>query len=120
MSRAAFEVDPLTPTIGAEVRGLDLSGPLDDGTLAALKRAWSEHLVLFFRDQRLSLERLQTLGSAFGPLHVHPLGDVTGYPGIVEVRTDDRAVPMVAATAVGRAFLAQHGRDTAASPDAHA
>lgn len=88
MTRAAIEFDPLTPAIGAEVRGLDLRRPLDDATFATLKRAWSEHLVLFFRDQRLSVERLQALGRALGPLHVHPLGDLAGHPGITEIRSD--------------------------------
>ncbi len=88
MSKAEISLDPLTPTIGAEVRGLDLARPLSESELDALQRAWSENLVLFFRDQRLSVERLQALGRCFGPLHIHPQGDVPGYPGIIEVHTD--------------------------------
>jgi len=36
----SFEVKPLSPSIGAEVTGLDLSVPLDPGTIAALREAW--------------------------------------------------------------------------------
>lgn len=49
-----FEVEPLTTVIGAEIKGLDLSRPLDDETLKALHAAWLRHLVLLFRDQELS------------------------------------------------------------------
>ena len=34
-----FTCEPLTPAIGAEISGLDLSQPLDDGTIAALRQA---------------------------------------------------------------------------------
>ena len=83
-----FDLEPVTPLIGAEVRGLDLTRPLDAETRAALHRAWIDHLVLFFRDQALSKQALRDFAASFGALHVHPQGDVPGLPGIIEVRTD--------------------------------
>jgi taurine dioxygenase len=47
----------ITPTggpLGAEVSGIDFSAPVDNSTATALNAAWSEHLVLLFRDQDIS------------------------------------------------------------------
>ena len=83
-----LSIEPMTPLIGAEVQGLDLSQPLDADTRAALQDAWIKHLVLFFRDQSLSMAGLRGFASSFGRLHIHPQGDVPGYPGLIEVTTD--------------------------------
>lgn len=50
----AFDVRRLSPHIGGEVTGLDLAQPLAPETFAALRKAWLEHQVLVFRDQKLS------------------------------------------------------------------
>ena len=42
------------PDIGAEVRGVDLSRPLDDDTVRQIKDAWHDNAVLVFRDQNLT------------------------------------------------------------------
>ncbi len=83
-----LEVEPVTPVIGAQVRGVDLARPLGEPAFAALKAAWERHHVLFFRDQALTPASLQTLGRRFGPLHVHPQGDIAGHEGILAVHTD--------------------------------
>ena len=38
-----FEVEPIGPTIGAELHGIDLSKPLDRDTFAFLERHVPEH-----------------------------------------------------------------------------
>ncbi|HRD27728.1 MAG TPA: TauD/TfdA family dioxygenase, partial [Caulobacter sp.] len=48
---------PLTPTIGAEVEGIDLARPLDDATVKALRQALLDWKVLFFRDQDITTEQ---------------------------------------------------------------
>ena len=53
MTAAPFSIDPLTPAIGAEIAGLDLSRPLDGETLDAVYQALLDRLVIFFRDQDL-------------------------------------------------------------------
>lgn len=58
--------------LGAEIRGVDLSRPLDDATFKAIEAAWHEHLVLLFRDQRLTDEQLTAFGARFGELHPAP------------------------------------------------
>jgi taurine dioxygenase len=78
MMTESFAIRPLTPTIGAEVFGVDLSQALPPSTIAAIHAAWMEHLVLFFHDQPLSEAQLQALGRQFGEPHIHPhdRGDV--------------------------------------------
>lgn len=63
---AAFSVNPLSPALGAEVTGLDLAKPLDPPTVAALRRAWLDHLVLLFRGQTLSERAQVEFASHFG------------------------------------------------------
>ncbi len=48
-----IEIAPATAAVGADVRGIDLSQPLDAGTLDVIHAALAKHLVLFFRDQPL-------------------------------------------------------------------
>ena len=61
-----FESVPLSPALGAEIRGLDLSRPLDAPTVAALRAAWLEHLVLVFRGQALDVEAQARFARYFG------------------------------------------------------
>ena len=87
----AFRVTRMSPVIGAEVSGLDLSVAMADGTLDALRDALSEHLVLFFRDQELTHEQHKAIGKRFGALHVHPAAPKDAeYPEILVVHGDDK------------------------------
>ena len=52
------EVRSLTPHIGAEVRGIDLSQPLSDDQDKDIHEMWCDWKVLVFRDQRLRSVRL--------------------------------------------------------------
>ncbi len=72
--------------LGAEIRGLDLSRDLDAASVASIREAWLEHLVLFFRDQPLSAERFQAFASRFGRVIAYPfLEGLEGFPLIVPV-----------------------------------
>lgn len=83
-----FSVDPLTPHIGAEVSGIDLSGPLSDAQVASLRQAWGDWSVLVFRDQQLDREAHKRFGRLFGTLHSHPMNySRGGDPEILTVRT---------------------------------
>lgn len=86
-----LEVLPLTPTIGAEVRGIDLADPLDDATRADLDKAWGEHKVLFFRDQgHISTEAHIELCRSFGDLEIHPfVPPKPGYPEVMVLIADE-------------------------------
>jgi len=60
------------PLIGAEIRGIDLSQPLDDATCEALHAAWMKHLLLVFPEQDISDEAHIAFGRRFGELEIHP------------------------------------------------
>lgn len=65
-------IDKLTPIIGAEIGGVDLSKPLSNRQQDEIHRALAENLVIFFRDQQLTPEQHMSFGRLFGDLHVHP------------------------------------------------
>ncbi|MEU8993903.1 TauD/TfdA family dioxygenase [Streptomyces caniferus] len=68
-----FEIVPQAATIGAEIRGLDLSRPLSDGLRAELNRALLEWKVLFFRGQHLSSAAQREFARNWGELESNPL-----------------------------------------------
>jgi len=68
----AIEVIRHGPTIGAEVRGVDLAQPLDEATFKALHDALMAHKVIYFRDQDITPEQQAAFGRNFGTLTVHP------------------------------------------------
>ena len=85
-------ISPVSGTVGAEIAGVDLAN-LDDGTVEQIHRAFLEHHVLFFRDQRLEPEQLMAFGKQFGELDTHPFVEgMDGYPEVIEIVTeaDDR------------------------------
>lgn len=80
---SAIDIRPLGPAIGAEIHNVDLRHPLTDAEVAAIRAAWLEHQVIFFRDQELSIAQHIAFGERFGELHVHP--NVPGHPDHPEV-----------------------------------
>ncbi len=75
-NEGAFTVQRVAGHIGAEVKGLDLSRPLDDEAVARLRRKLLKHKVLFFRDQHLGHAEQIEFGRRFGELtHAHPHED---------------------------------------------
>ncbi len=75
MGRHGIEVKPLAAALGAEVSGVDLSKPLDDDQAAEIRRAFSEHLVLFFRGQELAPEHQVAFAGLFGPVGTYPFAE---------------------------------------------
>src|SRR5512134_815118 len=62
----SFKVEPVAGALGAEILDVDLAGQLSDDTVAAIRRAWLEHLVVFFRDQDLPPARFLAFARRFG------------------------------------------------------
>ena len=77
MAYEMFTVTPLSPNIGGQVDGIDLTGPLGPRVVQELHDALMDHQVLFFRDQALTHETQKALGAHFGRLHVSVGGDGT-------------------------------------------
>lgn len=81
---APFEILPAGPSIGAEIRGVDLSVPLDADAFKAVYAALVEFKVIFFRDQKMSPEQQIAFGRQFGELETHPFRpDRPGMPEFV-------------------------------------
>jgi len=84
----SIEVKQLTPHIGAEISGVDLSHPLNNEDFRAVYQAYLDNMVLVFRDQHLDREQHKELGRSLGQLHVHPMNfNSTGDPEILTVKT---------------------------------
>lgn len=68
----AIEVIPTGAALGAEVRGLDLTAPLETEIFDAVEQAWFDHSVLLFRGQSLSDDALIQFSKNFGALDIAP------------------------------------------------
>ncbi len=69
-----LRVLPLSPTIGAEIAGVDISVPLDPSVVAAIRDALNTHHVIFFREQSLSAEQQADFARQFGQVtEAHPV-----------------------------------------------
>jgi taurine dioxygenase len=60
--------------LGAEITGVDLSRPLDDRTVAAIRQAWLDHIIIYLPAQTLSPEGLRDFAARFGELDMHNTG----------------------------------------------
>jgi taurine dioxygenase len=86
MTYRRIEVEPVTGSIGAEVRRPDLREALDDVTVGELTAAWNEHKVLFLPDQPIDREQHKRFARYFGEFFQHPyLKDVTKDPDVVKL-----------------------------------
>ena len=65
-----YSLHRLHDAVGTEVRGLDVSRPLEPSTRDALKQAWLDHPVLVFRSQDLTAEAQKQFCGQFGPIGV--------------------------------------------------
>jgi alpha-ketoglutarate-dependent taurine dioxygenase len=87
-----LDIRPLSPLIGAEIHGIDLSRPLGAPVVARVRQALNDHHVIFFRDQQLTPEQQADFARQFGtvteghpvitPIAEHP--DVLAIDGSVD------------------------------------
>ena len=77
---AKLLLTPLSPVLGAEVRGVNLAEGVDEAVYEEIHRAWLRYGVLFFKEQPAPMsESVQTsFARRFGELHVHPAAPGTG------------------------------------------
>ena len=93
MSYQTIEVRKLTPTIGAEIHGVDLSRPLGNQQFQEVHDALMENLVIFFRDQELTHDQHKDFGRRFGELHMHPTSTRKDWdhPEILTIKADENS-----------------------------
>lgn len=80
MGKTAFNIQKLTPAIGAEISDIDLNDRMEPAIEDALYQALIENLVIFFRGQDITPERHTAFARSFGTLDKpHPV--YAHYPG---------------------------------------
>src|SRR5499427_4319309 len=67
-----IEVQPVAGALGAEIRGVNLSAALPDEVIAEIRRAFLDHLAIFFRDQKLTPQEQLAFASRFGEPMEYP------------------------------------------------
>ena len=66
--RNSFDLEPVTPRLGARLTGVDLRQPISESLAAGLREALARHLVLFLPDQFLDIAALKRATGVFGPI----------------------------------------------------
>jgi taurine dioxygenase len=64
----SLEIFPLSDALGAEIRGVDLSAPLDEATAREIEDIWNQHIVIVFRDQDFDIEQQRAFARFFGDI----------------------------------------------------
>ncbi|PLP93057.1 taurine dioxygenase [Pseudomonas sp. FFUP_PS_473] len=75
----SLTITPLSPALGAQISGIDLSVEINAEQRDAIEQALLKHQVLFFRDQPLTPAQQARFAAHFGDLHIHPI-----YPNVPE------------------------------------
>lgn len=82
-----IEVNPIAGALGAEIGGADLSRALPDEVMAEIRAALLAHLVIFFRDQKLTPDQQIAFARRWGEILYFPLAaGIDGHPEILEVK----------------------------------
>ena len=91
-------ISPSGQACGAHVTGVDLTRPLDDPTIAAIRAAWLDHHVLAFPGQRMNNDDLERFTRAFGGFGDDPFfAPIAGRQHIAAIRREaDEQTPLFA------------------------
>ena len=73
-----LEIRPVTPTVGAEIFGVDLREPLSAERIEQIEQALYAHHVIFFRDQEITPEQHIALARQFGEISIPPFAPKYG------------------------------------------
>ena len=88
ITETKLEFKKLGSRIGAEVRGLDLSGDLSAETVAQIRSALNEHKALVFREANILTDEAQVkFASHFGPL-------TKAHPTVASVEGEENVLPV--------------------------
>ncbi|MDI3389526.1 TauD/TfdA family dioxygenase [Streptomyces sp. B-S-A8] len=84
-----LDISPLTPHVGAEITGLDLSQPIGDGLADELRQALLEWKVIFFRGQhRFTPEHHVALAGVWGEREANPFFPQADTAGVSRLAKD--------------------------------
>ena len=101
-SRTPFEVEPLTPGLGAKLRGIVLADVISDDVFRALYAAFLRYQVLLFPSQDVPPVRQVALARRFGEVQIHVMNQyhADGFPELYRLSNLD-----------------EHGHPTGRHPD---
>jgi len=91
-------IEPSGQVCGASITGVDLTQPLDDDTVAAIRAAWLEHHVVSFPDQAMTDDDLERFTQYFGPFGDDPfISPIDGREHVIAIsRRADETAPLFA------------------------
>ncbi len=81
-----MRIKQIAGALGAELLDIDLSTPLSDPQVAAIRQALLDHCVIFFRDQTITPAQQVAFARAFGEIVDYPMiKPLPGHPEIIPV-----------------------------------
>ena len=81
-----LQIKKVAGALGAEILGVDLTTPLSPELAGAIRAALLEHLVVFFRGQRLAVAQFLAFGRSFGkPIEYPLIKGLPEFPDVIEV-----------------------------------
>ena len=82
-----IKVKKFAPNLGAEISGIDLSKEINTDQFDEILKAFHQHQVLFFKEQKEISPQMQVkFGKMFGELHTHPAAPtMSGHPEVFEI-----------------------------------
>ena len=84
-----IEVRRVAGALGAELHGVDLARDLADDVVGEIRQAWLDHLVVFFRDQKITPAQQLAFARRLGEPMAYPqLKGLDDYPMITPVMKD--------------------------------
>jgi taurine dioxygenase len=107
IKNSAINILPLSPGIGAEIVGVDLSRDLDAGTFERIRQAWYDYNILLFRGQRLAEEDQVRFAGRFGELAklVNKNEGMTGHPAVMLVSNVKKDGKLIGALPDGEMYF---------------
>ncbi len=94
MSYETITVTPLSPVIGGEISGIDLTKPLANQQVHELHQALADYVAIFFRDQPISFENHKVLARHFGDIHIAAVTakwQVPEHPEVTIIHADEKS-----------------------------
>ena len=81
-----MNIQPLSPSLGSIIHGLNVSKPLTEDLLAALRAVWLDRQVIVLRDQSLSSDQYISFARQLGTPDIYPfLRGLEGFPEITPI-----------------------------------
>jgi taurine dioxygenase len=81
-----IEVRPIAGALGAEIVGVDIARPLEGEVVLEIRQAFLDHLVIFFRNQKLTPQQQLAFAQRFGePMEYPQLKGLPEHPLITPV-----------------------------------